>query len=488
MGSEWKVIQLNQFVKHRKGFAFKSKDYVSSGIPVVRVSNFTDDSIDISDFKYVRSDIADEKIAFELVENDVVIATVGSWPKNPASVVGKVIRVPITATPSLLNQNAVVLRPISGEKYDKDFLFYLLKNNDFSNYIISTAQGSANQASITLKDIYAYSFPLPNPEERKALSSILRELDNKITLNRQINQTLEQMAQTLFKSWFVDFDPVIDNALDVGFFEKDLAFSEELLRRVEARKAVRESGNFKPLSEDIRRLFPNAFEECAEPALGLGGWIPEGWDINCLENISKCIKGISYKSSELSASDTALVTLKSFQRGGGYRLDGLKSYVGSYKKEQEVVAGDLIIACTDVTQAADIIGKPAIVISDPCYSKLVVSLDVSVIRPKHISLKYYLYGIAKTSEFQNYTYSHSTGTTVLHLSKNAVPNFMVSLPNELILQRYHEMVLPLFDSIEKNTCSLRVLTQLRDTLLPKLISGELSLSDIKIDIPEETLI
>lgn len=349
------------------------------------------------------------------------------------------------------------------------------------------ATGSV-QDNINLQTFERLKFKVPHVEEQHRIANFLNHFDKKITLNRQINQTLEQMAQTLFKSWFVDFDPVVDNALDAGFFEQDLGFSEELLHRVEVRKTVRKSDNFKPLSEDIRRLFPDAFEECTEPALGLGGWIPEGWEINCLENISKCIKGTSYKSSELSASDTALVTLKSFQRGGGYRLDGLKSYVGSYKKEQEVFAGDLIIACTDVTQAADIIGKPAIVISDPCYSKLVVSLDVAVIRPKHISLKYYLYGIAKTLEFQNYTYSHSTGTTVLHLSKNAVPNFMVSLPNELILQRYHEMVLPLFDSIEKNTCSLRVLTKLRDTILPKLISGELSLSNLKIDIPEETLI
>lgn len=85
------------------------------------------------------------------------------------------------------------------------------------------------------------------------------------------------MAQTLFKSWFVDFDPVVDNALDAGFFEQDLEFSDELLRRAEARKAVRESADFKPLPEDIRQLFPAAFEECSEPSLGLGGWVPEGW-------------------------------------------------------------------------------------------------------------------------------------------------------------------------------------------------------------------
>ena len=131
-------------------------------------------------------------------------------------------------------------------------------------------------------------------------ANFLNHFDKKITLNRQINQTLEQMAQTLFKSWFVDFDPVVDNALDAGFFEQDLAFSDELLRRVEVRKAVRESDNFKPLSEDIRRLFPNAFEECTEPALGLGGWVPKGWNNGCISDVAH------YRTKRINTSELTL--------------------------------------------------------------------------------------------------------------------------------------------------------------------------------------
>ncbi|AWR58924.1 hypothetical protein CLH65_05975 [Proteus mirabilis] len=442
---------------------------------MIRTTNFEQEDF-TNNLKYINKHAYSFLAKSKVYPNDIIM--------NKIANAGSSYLMPDLKVPVSLAMNLFLLR-VDAAKANPIYIYLYLRVNEA--YVKSFANGSVTK-TITKDAVRNLEIELPSRSIQDRIAEQFICINNKITLNRQINQTLEQMAQTLFKSWFVDFDPVVDNALDAGFFEQDLGFSEELLHRVEVRKAVRESDNFKPLSEDIRRLFPDAFEECAESALGLGGWIPEGWEINCLENISKCIKGTSYKSSELSASDTALVTLKSFQRGGGYRLDGLKSYVGSYKKEQEVFAGDLIIACTDVTQAADIIGKPAIVISDPCYSKLVVSLDVAVIRPKHISLKYYLYGIAKTLEFQNYTYSHSTGTTVLHLSKNAVPNFMVSLPNELILQRYHEMVLPLFDSIEKNTCSLRVLTKLRDTLLPKLISGELSLSDIKIDIPEETLI
>lgn len=95
------------------------------------------------------------------------------------------------------------------------------------------------------------------------------------------------MAQALFKSWFVDFDPVVDNALDAGFFEQDLEFPDELLRRVEARKAARENADFKPLPDAVRQLFPAAFEECAEPSNGFCGWVPQGWPVKTCEEVSK---------------------------------------------------------------------------------------------------------------------------------------------------------------------------------------------------------
>ncbi len=208
MTSKWSTITLNEIVEHQKGFAFKSKDYVDSGTPVVRVSNFTQNSIDTSDLKFVNDEIAAKNKTVTLLESDVVIATVGSWPTNPASVVGKTIRVPHSVDGSLLNQNAVRLRVKNKSLSDQTFLYYLLKNQDFADYIVSTAQGSASQASITLKDIYGYEFQYPNEFEREIIGNHLASIDKKISNNQQTNQTLEQMAQTIFKSWFVDFDPV----------------------------------------------------------------------------------------------------------------------------------------------------------------------------------------------------------------------------------------------------------------------------------------
>lgn len=175
------------------------------------------------------------------------------------------------------------------------------------------------------------------------------------------------------------------------------------------------------------------------------GEIPDGWEVAQIQDVAKTIKGKSYKSVELEESTTALVTLKSFMRGGGYRLDGLKEYTGKYKPEQEVFAGDLVI-----------------------------SLDVAVVRPENMSLKYYLYGLAKTSEFQQHTNSHSTGTTVLHLSKIAVPEYVFPKPSEELIRQYQKIVEPMFKLINERIEESKGLENTRDTLLPQRFSGELS--------------
>jgi type I restriction enzyme S subunit len=306
---------------------------------------------------------------------------------------------------------------------------------------------------------------LPPLHEQKRIVDVLGTLDDKIELNRQMNSTLEAMAQALFKSWFVDFDPVIDNALAAGN-----PIPEELQARADARAALGDKR--KPLPEAIQKQFPSRFVLTEEM-----GWVPEGWREVQVKDIAKVIKGKSYKSSELEESKTALVTLKSFNRGGGYRLDGLKEYTGTYKPEQEVFAGDLIIAYTDVTQAADVIGKPAMVVSDSRYDHLVVSLDVSVVRPEVSGHKYFLYGIAQTERFQDHTYSHSTGTTVLHLGKNAVPDFWMVLPKEELVNAFVKVAEPTFQLIDKQIAEVGQLSALRDTLLPKLLSGELRIPD-----------
>lgn len=279
------------------------------------------------------------------------------------------------------------------------------------------------------------------PGEQHAIAHILGSLDDKIDLNRQMNETLEAMARALFKDWFVNFGPV--RAKMVGIEPPGLA-------------------------ADIAALFPAALDAEGKPV---------GWDKRQLSSLARVIKGKSYSSSELAPSKTALVTLKSFNRGGGYRQDGLKEFTGKYKPEQEVFSGDLIISYTDVTQAAEVIGKPALVMSDDRYEHLVISLDVGVLRPLKAEYNFWLYGLALTDEFQNHTRAHTTGTTVLHLAATAVPGFSITFPGDEIISVYHELAGILFEKIEVNIKESKSLERLRDLLLPKLLSGEIRIRE-----------
>jgi type I restriction enzyme, S subunit len=200
--AEWNEYKLGEIIEHKKGFAFKSNLFGPDGEIVVRVSDTTASSIDVKSCHRIKSEFAKELSAYRIKTNDIIIATVGSWAENPNSIVGKVIRVPEEANNALLNQNSVRLR--AKTKESQTFLYYRLRCKDFSDFLISGAQGSANQASISLSDIFEFSFPFPSLPEQQAIAEVLSSLDEKIDLLHRQNKTLEALADTLFRQWFVE--------------------------------------------------------------------------------------------------------------------------------------------------------------------------------------------------------------------------------------------------------------------------------------------
>lgn len=196
----WEVDDLGNRIEHKKGMAFKSSEYIKNGIPVVKVSTFTDNSIDLSGCNFLPQNSFETYKDFTLNTNDIIISTVGSWPQNPDSVVGKVVKVPPFADKTLLNQNAVrITTPVLTQGY----LYFSLKNNNFSDFVISGAQGSANQASITLDHIFSYKIFIPITLYRqkaykvfdKCLANIGCEEVENVKLNLFVETHLSKMAK-----------------------------------------------------------------------------------------------------------------------------------------------------------------------------------------------------------------------------------------------------------------------------------------------------
>jgi type I restriction enzyme S subunit len=193
-----------------------------------------------------------------------------------------------------------------------------------------------------------------------------------------------------------------------------------------------------------------------------------------LAEIVTVTAGRSYKSSELvDQSDVALLSLKSIAAGGGYQLGGLKPYSGAYKAAQVIAPGDVVVAVTDLTQAANVVGRAARVPPQKDFSTLVVSLDVVAIRAPTPAWGSYLMGLFQSRPWLQQAIGYSNGSTVLHLNKQAFAEFFVRQPME------HEVseLAGICDPLHANADALRIeagtLGSIRDALLPKLLSGQI---------------
>ena len=269
------------------------------------------------------------------------------------------------------------------DKTDNLFVYYLARDPSLRTFAIHSMQGSTGRQRVDANSLGLFEFALPPIEEQRRIAHILGALDDKIELNRQMNETLEAMARAIFKSWFIDFDPV--------------------KAKMERQKPI-------GLDTETAALFPSAFQD------SLLGKIPKGWAVEKIGNLVEIVKGRSYRSTELTESDVALVSIKSIRRGGGYLPDNLRPYTGKYNPEQVITPGELVIAYTDLTQEAEIPGKPAIVRGDEKYQTLVPSLHLRIIRPLESTVSVrFLYCLFRERHFQSHIYGYADGTTVLQL-------------------------------------------------------------------------
>jgi len=203
-----------------------------------------------------------------------------------------------------------------------------------------------------------------------------------------------------------------------------------------------------------------------------------------LTEVANIIKGISYRGVDLQPSDTALVTLKSITRTGLYTDRGLKPYIGAYSTPQIVSPGDVIVAQTDLTQAAEVVGRAVRVGPSIDFTTLVASLDLAVARPKPGVPAEYLLGVLSEDRFRMHCQGLTAGTTVLHLSSNAFATYLAPDASSDVQQEFASRVRPMHNLIDSLTRENRALAALRDTLLPQLMSGKLRVKDAERQVEE----
>ncbi|EHZ2656183.1 restriction endonuclease subunit S [Vibrio vulnificus] len=340
-------------------------------------------------------------------------------------------------------QRTYVITPKANVQLDVKWLFFQIQF--VTNILQKLSVGTATKF-LTKQILDSFEVQLPPIEHQRKISNHLWTLLEKENLNRQINQTLEQMAQTLFKSWFVDFDPVIDNALDAGN-----PIPDELQHRAEARKAVRESEGFKPLPDEVRQLFPNAFEESEL------GWVPKGWESGVLSNLLVLQRGFDLPKSK--------------RTDGAFPLMAASGQDGTHNESK--VRGPGV-----VTGRSGKLGVVNLVLGD--FWPLNTTLWIKEY-PR--SNPYHAYFFLQTIPLEQF----NSGSAVPTLNRNHVHNRPVVLPSQNVLNKYADLVKDNFTQIQNRRIQNETLTKLRDTLLPKLISGELRLDDVEAAVEQETV-
>ncbi|EKR7611622.1 restriction endonuclease subunit S [Escherichia coli] len=337
------------------------------------------------------------------------------------------------------------------------------------SFIDSVKTGSA-QAGANAKVLGLYEVELPERKIQDHIADIGFNLLKKQDINSKINQTLEQMSQTLFKSWFVDFDPVIDNALDAGN-----PIPEALQTRTKLRQKVCNSADFKPLPAEIRSLFPSEFEETEL------GWVPKGWDVVKTEDIAIKIGmgpfGSNIKASQFVSSGIPIIN--------GQQLKGLileKNFINYITDEHaNILKNSLVYEHDIVLTHRGTLGQVSLIPKRKGNEKFVISQSQFYLRVGRKKCSpFYMIHFLKSRIGQEALLSNASQVGVpsiarpsTHLKKITFINPPLSLHK--LFDNEFEVILEKIMNCKEQSLAL---TALRDTLLPKLISGELTLEDL----------
>ncbi len=409
--------RLGDYIDILSGYAYKSKDFTTDGIPVIKIKNINPPIISLEDINYVPYKIAVQKPKYILQKGDVLIAMTGSHINQPASVVGRVARVCYEEM-SVLNQR--VGKIIAKEKVaDIDYVYHYLSQYSIKVELAQQAGGAANQANISPSDICNLKVNFPDIEQQRHIGKILSRYDDLIANYRQQIKLLEEAAQRIYKEWFVDM------------------------------------------------RFPNH-----ENAVFGEDGLPEGWDDVPVLNLFNYVRGRSYTSKEISGnSGVTMVNLKNIDSFGGFRYGNEKIYSGIYKQEQTIVEGDLVMGVTDMTQERRLVGHVALIpkMKDICT----FSMDLIKVVPKEYPTLF-LYAMFRFGGLSKKISPLANGVNVLHLKPEAMEGVTTLVPKIELAMQYANRISPIMQNINNYYEQIGELTEARDRLLPRLMSGEIT--------------
>ena len=427
MRNEWSRKLLGELIDINHGFAFKGEffDKGTSDDVLLTPGNFAvGGGFKADKFKFYNGHVPDE---FVLGQGDLII-TMTDLSKN-ADTLGYPAIVPLSNEGYRFLHNQRIGKVIvkNSETVGCRYLYYLMCTQSYRHEILASATGTTVKHTAPDR-IKKFQFNLPPVREQRTIAYILGMLDDKIELNRQVNKTLEATARAIFKSWFIDFDPVKANV-----------------------------EGYKPscMDTETAELFPSAFQDSTL------GKIPKGWKVTTIDENFNLTMGQSPPGSTYNEDGKGMPFYQG-RKDFGFRYPTRRVYCSAPKRFAE--KGDTLVSVRapvgDVNMAEE---------------KCSIGRGIAAIRHKTGSRSYTYYTMQSLQEiFSRY---EAEGTVFGSINKRDFQTLpQLSPPNEII-EAFERLVYPLDQSIENNKNEAWTLAQTRDTLLPKLLSGEIRVDD-----------
>ena len=424
-----KKYKLGEICTIVPGYAFKAADFGKGLNYVIKIKDIMPPYIDILHSEKVET-VIDKK--YEIKYGDFVMAMTGAT-------IGKIGKLQIDSeSKAYINQR--VCKFIPEAFCDKEYLYYKLNTQEFQRFIYNNVDSKLAQPNIGHPTIYKYELELPLLSEQRRIGQFLKAIDDKINLNRAINHNLEAIAKQLYDYWFVQFD-----------------FPDE-------------NGN--PYKSSGGKMVWNDF---------LKRNMPEGWLVGYVkEFIAPIERGISYSSEDIaSPNGFPMLNLACYSKAGDYRVGEMKYYSGRIKEEYKVSPLTLLIACTDMTQGADVIGRPILATEE--YERYVFSMDLAKLTPNNIG-KMYLYYTLRTPFYHRYIKPFASGTTVKHLNVKGVEDYKIAVPPIYLQKSFENTIKNIKHQQMLLIKETLLLTKQRDELLPLLMNGQVS---VNYDLPND---
>jgi type I restriction enzyme S subunit len=441
MSSERSSMPLSEFITLQRGFDLPSKDRLDGTIPVVASTQITgwhnEAKVDGPGVVIGRSGSIG---GGQFIKEDF-------WPLN----------------------TTLWVKNFKG--HDPEFVYYLLRSINFERFNVGSGVPTLNRNHLS-----AVKVPLFEESEEKKIADYLGSIDQKIQLNQQTNETLEAMAQAIFKSWFVDFDPVRAKmkANEVGRVPNRAAMAaiagvslEQEWDEIEAalnRKLERMSVEQQEQLERTASLFPETLEESEI------GEVPKGWGAGNLGDICSVQGGYAFKSKLFKEEGYPVVKIKSINEN--YTVD-LKN--GQFisdedtidKETYELNDGDYVLAMTGAT-----VGKTGIIVANS--EKVMLNQRVAKFESEHFegNINWFIHSAFLATNLKDQIVNIARGSAQPNISATGIESAKIIIPSEDLTEKFINIADPLFQKWIDNYKQNETLSSLRDTLLPKLISGE----------------